>query len=101
MLVPLLLLVKVGGIVTLAENELMSLDYEGVVNDLVEKVLVMAGNNEAALLMGKVSSNLSPSRQVEVVCRLVEEEEDVVLGEEGGELDFSALTPAESLVWLP
>lgn len=101
MLVPLLLVAAVGGIVTLAENELVRLDYEGVVNDLVEKVLVMACNNEAALLMGKVSGDLAPSRQVEVVCRLVEEEKGVVLGEEGGELDFSALTPAESLVWLP
>lgn len=78
----------VGGIVALA-GRAGGARSRGVVNDLVEKVLVMAGNNEAALLMGKVSSNLSPARQVEVVCRLVEEEKELSwASEEGGELNF-------------
>ncbi len=85
----------------MAENELMSLDYEGVVNDLVEEVLVMAGNDKPALFTGKVSGDLAPAWQVEVVGWLIEEEEGVVLGKKSGELDLGALTPAESLVWLP
>lgn len=51
LLVPSLLLGKVGGVVSALQDQLVALNHQGVVDHLVEKILVMTGNNKSLVLI--------------------------------------------------
>lgn len=61
----------------------MALDYQGVVNYPVEKILVMISDDKSLVLILQVVSDLSPSPLVKMVSGLVQQGKAPGLGKEG------------------
>ena len=71
LIAPGLLLAVIGG-VTLLQGQLGGLDCQDVVNDLIQKTPVVAGDDVALLFVAEVIGNDRPGRGIEVVGRFVQ-----------------------------
>lgn len=74
---------KVSRVVTPLQDQLVALDYQGVVNYPVEKILVMTSDDKSLVLILQVVSDPSPSPLVKMVSGLVQQGKAPGLGKEG------------------
>ena len=71
LIAPGLLLAVIGG-VALLQGQLGGLDCQDVVNDLIQKTPVVAGDDVALLFVAEIIGNDRPGWGIEVVSRFVQ-----------------------------